>query len=56
MVATAVLQERETMDDVLATLATPFYALLDFALDAPAAAVALATGIGLATAALILAG
>ncbi len=44
------------MDDVLATLATPFYAVLDFALDAPGAAVALATGIGVAIAALMLAG
>jgi hypothetical protein len=43
------------MDDVLATIATPFYALLDFALDAPGLAAALATGVGMAIAVVLLA-
>jgi hypothetical protein len=42
------------MDDVLATLATPFYAVLDFALDVPGAAVALAASAAVAVAILML--
>ena len=43
------------MENVLTTLATPFYALLDFALDAPGATVALAASAGVAIAILLLA-
>lgn len=38
------------MDDVLGMMATPFYALLDFALDAPGPAAGIAAAIGLAIA------
>jgi hypothetical protein len=42
------------MDDVLGRLATPFYAVVDFALDAPGAAVALAASAAVAVAILLL--
>ncbi len=42
------------MTELLSTLATPLYAITDFVLDAPVAAVAIASGVGLAVAVAVL--
>ena len=43
------------MSDVLAMLTTPFHAILDFALDAPGSATALALGAAVAAVVVLLA-
>ena len=42
------------MTELFATLATPLYAITDFVLDAPAAAIAVVSGIGIAVALAVL--